>query len=324
STVHRIGYMQWSYADFQIIGYDNSLATDATLEFEFKGFNVGDIQLDGELTLDQVLDDGGGMGNKLDIVGALKKGYKAYKDVDSAKDALKKFRDKNPGKWYSNAISSILNSGISNFASPLGGIVGVVSSFISGGKSAHTAPLKFKGDINFEGTLTTSFFLFDFDIRAPGAPLSNPFDSKRPDYTSPLGIFNVVSKPTMYWLWVDVCNFAPDQPKKYETLIPGGGGGGGGGNDCSFGYRYKLSSPLQVITNPVLSGKVSITMGVIWPNLTTYYTSLSSYNSTQERVSDLLFGDIAIKARVNTNNPGQPPVYIVNTYKVNKQYKWNL
>lgn len=195
STIHTVAPMQWCYTDFTITGYDNTLATDATLRIEIRGINVNDIHLDGSINLEQVVSGEGNLGSKLNlssVTTAVTKGFKWYKDVDKGKTELTKLKNANPTAWYSNALGTILNSGIAGVASPLAGVAGLVSSFISGSHSGQTMPMKFEGQINLNGTMTNSGHIYMFEIRAPGAPLSNPSDSKRPDYTQPLGIYNIV------------------------------------------------------------------------------------------------------------------------------------
>ena len=387
STIHALGPMQWAYADFTITGYDNTLATDATLKFEIRGINVNNIDLEGDINLEQVVSGEGNVGSKLNfgaVTSAVQNGFKWYKDVDKGKSELTKLKNKNPSAWYSGALGTILNSGIASVASPLAGVAGLVSSFISGSHGGQTMPMKFEGEINLTGTMTNSGLIYSFELRAPGAPLSNPNDSKRPDYTQPLGIYNITGKPTFQYKLGTYCtsnltggpvqdgdtsgffsdqdmwenNFAEmlalneteftDAEKEeivsfiIEDRKPSiqageglqgrgmsnfiGGGGGGGGQTCSDVFYYKLTS-LNVIFNPVLSGRTSYTLGVVKGSATTTYASKSAWMMSGGRVVTIDGGvknQMAIRVKVNTDVSSDPPVSIVNTYDINRYYQYNL
>jgi hypothetical protein len=311
ASVHKIAYLQWSFVDFPVIGYDPSLETDATLRFEIYGVQHATLQLDGEISLEQVLESGNA-GGSLSLSGAVKllsEGYSWYSGADAAKDKLAKYIAKHEDAWYEGIITDFLQGPAGMFGPYLAGISGLVNAFIASGKSAPTTPIKFSGELSLSGDFTLETLAHSFELRVPGAPLSNPDDAKRPFYEQPLGVFNVVSRPTLRY------------SMNMISCIGGGGDPGGGDEQCGRRYNYRLDAAPVFVFNPALADAViTPTVSYNFPGHQNYYVGPNQTTIKVQRFIGVAPSEhISVQVKVD---PGDvEPVTLLNTYRVSHIYQ---
>lgn len=170
----------WIHGDFILTGYVPDLNTSTVLHLDVKALNETQLTAEGSLTLDEVLASSPG-GNDFNgnFVEGVNKGYKAYKDVNTAAKDLGK---------SSSGIGSVFG-----LFSAFTEVVKFVEFLISGkSESSGREPLSFKGSTKINGTLTTAFQVLEYDFAMFGSMPNLP-DYYRPLQSIPWGVVNVVN-----------------------------------------------------------------------------------------------------------------------------------
>lgn len=214
--IGRLEPVTWNYADFVVAGFDPDLPDDARFEFEIAGVRESDITLEGNLTLDQVLDKRNLLASKSDGLGnVVEVGEKTggfFKGLDGLKSAIEKTVGEDKLDDVSlGDMSNLVSAGIALF-----------KLFLGGSKPKQTQVLKFKGDLDLSGTIKLQGGIGSFLLRVPGArPLGS---TDLPFYDEPLGIFNLRSKPAInvkIVMEMTKCrNTGPVGPKILELPFP--------------------------------------------------------------------------------------------------------
>jgi len=308
STTHEIEPLVWNYVDFAVIGYDPNLPTDAALDITIFAVKKSEVVLDGDITMDQILKRGQ-VSTIQRIFDSIKSGYQMYKTADSIKEDLEeKVADpENANKWWRELAEEVLDD-MGAWAPQLAAIGKFAYAFVSGG-SKQVTPLKFEGELQLTGTITNPNQLHSFQIRVPGAPRSLPDDQVDglPLYDVPLGLFNLVEKPHVLRrrLLLPVEEEDPGE----EDPIPSGPQ-----------VRYRLSEPLQIVTNPHLPDTtINLAFGYVFQRATTVYSSANIFASTaifftaENNTFEFLDG---MAAAATVTPQGTEPVLALNTFDV--------
>jgi hypothetical protein len=136
-----LGYRQWCYADFVILGYDPALPTDATLVFTLSGVEETELQVSGEFNLTQVIEQAS-ISGKRDQLGAFETAYKKYMSTTKALEDLGKTLEKKKG-FFHEFLGPLLNSDFARAVPYLSAAAGFVKALI-GGKPRQVIPMKFQ------------------------------------------------------------------------------------------------------------------------------------------------------------------------------------
>jgi hypothetical protein len=211
-VIGKIAWQQWSYLDFDLAGYDPNLAskTDPTLVFDLTGVNTTSLVASGTIDLNQVLEvnqpnSSNGFQNIVNgVVTAFTKPAARYKQIADAQEVYKKLGQDHLSTWWGQYLSQIGTtlSGAS-WLRALGPVVGVLESIFGGGSSSPSQPkpLIFNGQVTLNGTLTSQSVLYSIILRVPGAihadPTNDAISNVLPLYDHPLGVFNLLSVPTV-------------------------------------------------------------------------------------------------------------------------------
>ncbi len=208
----KIAWQQWAYLDFDLAGYDPSLAskTDPTLVFDITGVNTTNLVASGTIDLNQIVEvnqpnSANGFQHIVNgAVTAFTKPAERYKQISDALDTYKKLGDANTGTWWGQYLSQIGRtlSGAS-WLRALGPVIGVLESIFGGGSSSPSQPkpLIFNGQVSLQGTLTSQSTLYSILLRVPGSihadPSNDAISNVLPLYDHPLGVFNLLSLPVV-------------------------------------------------------------------------------------------------------------------------------
>ncbi|MEM6274735.1 MAG: hypothetical protein AAF735_05795 [Myxococcota bacterium] len=313
TSLTKIAPFQWSYVDYTVTGYTPTLPTDATLSFTIQGATESQIQLDGSLTLEQVLSDANVSG-KLDLGGGLSGGYKAFKGANKAVDEIEGLTKKEPDAWWSKLVKPLLGGSFSSIVSGVAGAAGFFKSFLMVGKSNATQPLNFKGEIELTGTITTVTDIFEFKMRTPGAPLSDPNDFLRPDYDKPLGIYNL-PRPTFDVVTEEDCWYNSHWDEW----------------ECSESFEFGVENDdLEVAINPHIGASVSASIGFVEVREEMTYESVESFQTRDFAgyigPSWATYNEDDVVLQVVVSPPSgssyTSPVTIVNTYDPRYVYSY--
>jgi hypothetical protein len=309
STTHEIEPLVWNYVDFAVIGYDPNLKTDAALDITLFAVKKSDVALEGDITMEQILQRGQ-LSDFQRVIQAIQSGFQMYKTVDSAKEDLeKKFADpENATKWWREPLGELLTVAGAVYFPELVGLAMFAKALLSAGPK-RVAPLKFEGELQLKGTITNPNQLHSFQIRVPGAPRSLPDDQVDglPLYDVPLGLFNLAEKPHVLRrrLLLPVEEEDPGE----EDPIPSGPQ-----------VRYRLSEPLQFVTNPHLPDTtIRLAFGYVFQRATTVYTSANQLEPTltfftaENNTFEFLDG---MAAAATVTPQGTEPVLALNTFDV--------
>jgi hypothetical protein len=331
---------QWSYADFNIFGYDPNPMANSRFYFDFQGVNEGDLQVEGTMTSAIDNNTTGFEGfNKAIKIGdnAYSFATKYFKDAEDFKTNIKKKATDNPNKWYTSLLTDIGNSAIQDAAPIIGAAAGIIQAFIGNDKSSQS---QLKYDIKLNGTLSFNYQQPTFFIYVPGAPRTNA-NSGIPLYDKPLGVFNLTTRPIIttasektthyYWetdpqgrniqkveWWAqlrgklknDITYLIND---KVDLKV----------SEISFGYVYP-ESEANLYTEAIFNDKIhSFSQHAIQP-ASTFNTS-TPQNKINEFYNKLSTIRIVVKMKVEPLCPVQnfSPVWVVNTYKVNLESTTN-
>lgn len=307
-TVNQIGPDQWSYADFKLTTYDPNPHTDATLNFNVNGITSTSLSLSGGLSLNQVEGDAQVAGLVSKTNGAINAFTTDFKTVTSAAQALNNQASKsgNANSWWAPTVKAITGGGVAFAAGDIWGVLGFVKSFLGGGQT-KAPPMHFQGQIQATGTLQTTGQVYQFILRVPGQPHSNPNDLSLPLYDTKLGVFN----PTV-----------PDV-NRYEQV-------GDCGTDILCIYNnprvYESAAPLSIQLNPNILTDATVTVAggftfagsaPIFTNQTQATSPNVSLDMSSQSMDDPQ--EIAIKITIQPNSApsGQEPITIMKTYFVN-------
>ncbi|HSM56289.1 MAG TPA: hypothetical protein VK879_09055 [Candidatus Sulfomarinibacteraceae bacterium] len=246
--IGRLEPVSWNYADFLVVGFDPELPDDARLQFEIAGVRESEIALEGNLSLNQVLDKTNLVASKSGELGsALALGEKTasgFKNLDGLKEAIKKSVGEEKLENVSLAdMSNLVSAGIALF-----------KMFLGGNKPKQTQVLKFKGELDLSGTIRLQGAIGSFLLRVPGARHLGNTDL--PFYDKPLGVFNLRSKPSVdlkIIMEVTKCrNTGKVGPKILTLPFP-------------KRHQHKLRR-LQVIVNPEAGLKAELAVAFVRPN----------------------------------------------------------
>lgn len=231
----------WAWADFTLFGYDPNAHPDAKLHLELHGMDISQVQLEGSLNLNQVIDSSAPAASNTNLfsklVDAYNAGHKYYKDINAQKASLqakvtKEKTNPAPDPWWVAHAEVLLASSTATVAPYIGALVGFVKFFM-GGKSgpARREPMNFEGALTMTGNITTvqQIDMGDFALATgPTAP-----DFYRPVQTIPWGVFNLNQKPLIHQtIWESGCI------DDYGRII-----------SCRESYEFALAAPSYVV-NP--------------------------------------------------------------------------
>jgi hypothetical protein len=201
----------WIFADFVLFGFDPNMSASTQMRIDISGFNVSNLQLSStEFTLTEILTDANPTGGKTgtDFAGAIKKGAKTYKDVNSAskdlREAVTKQEKANKNPWWKNTLKSVVGNTasptlISSVAPFAGSLIGFISFLVSG-KDDPTPrqPMQFEGSISFDGSITTDNFpLYTIDLGMKSGTGANPSSYYRVLRDIKWGVFSLNNKPVV-------------------------------------------------------------------------------------------------------------------------------
>jgi hypothetical protein len=231
----------WAWADFTLFGFDPNAHPEAKLHLELHGLDIGQVQLEGQLNLNQVIDSSAPSSSNTNVfsslLGAFNAGHKYYKDVNAQKAALqgrvnKEKANPAPDPWWVATAEAFLASGAVSAAPYIGAIVGFVKFFM-GGKTgpARREPMNFEGALTMTGTITTAQQI-DMGDFALSTGASAP-DFYRPVQPIPWGVFNLTQKPVILQnIYASGCY------DDYGTILY-----------CEDSYDFALEAPTYVL-NP--------------------------------------------------------------------------
>ncbi|WKN40697.1 T9SS type A sorting domain-containing protein [Tunicatimonas pelagia] len=189
-------YDGWGYADFNLFNYDPGLDRNIELRLAVNGVDLSTIKVNGDLSLNQVMDENVGTTQGSDFAKAFNTGTKYVKRAGDGVKKLKELvKDKNDDDaWWVPAIKQI--SGAAGFLPGAGQVLGLVSSLIFQDDAASPKPLNFKGDLAIEGTIENRKELFRLGLKLNhNAPTSSEY--YRPVQYIPWGVFSLVEKPVI-------------------------------------------------------------------------------------------------------------------------------
>lgn len=273
----------WAWADFTLFGFDPNAHPDAKLHLELHGLNISQVQLEGQLDLNQVIDNSAPAASNTNafstLLGAFNAGHKYYKDLNAQKAALQARVTKekqNPAAdpWWVAPAESFLASAVVGAAPYIGAMLGFVKFFM-GGKSgpARREPMNFEGALTMTGTISTvqQIDMGDFALfTGPTAP-----DFYRPVQTIPWGVFNLTQKPVIHQhIYASGCY------DDYGKII-----------SCEESYEYTLNAPAYVLNpNAGVTLKSVKTVFTYWNNgpgtFVPYNQLTGSYQWYQQWCSD--------------------------------------
>jgi hypothetical protein len=305
----------WAWADFTLFGYDPNAHPDAKLHLELHGLDISQVQLEGQLNLNQVIDSSAPSSSNTNafstLLGAYNAGHKYYKDVNAQKTALQKRVDKekaNPGNdpWWVATAETFLLSNASSVAPYIGALLGFVKFFI-GGKSgpARREPMNFEGALTMTGTITTvqQIDMGDFALSTgPAAP-----DFYRPVQPIPWGVFNLTEKPLML-----VTAYASGCYNDYGKILY-----------CEEAGDYALAPPSYVVNpNAGLTLKSVKTAFIYWGAAPSAFVDSSqlteSYSWYEQWCDDEFWGNYPCS--VYSYGTGRPrSVGLELTFEINTQ-----
>jgi len=354
SSVFKMPILQWTFADLNIIGYDNSLSSkNLALQFELIGVNETDLKLSGGITLEQIVGSAasnanvGFTGKSDDLTGYLNaitspasKAWNNFKSYYTAQNDLKIESEKteNQGKWYTNAlkdISNVVNTSPTKFIPGFAAIAGFVDGVVglirgNTGQAPTPIPLNFRGNIQLGGKMTGYNTLANFYLYVPGTLYSST-DSRAPLDNTPIGVFNLLGKSTM-----EYCAETKIIDIRYDYT------------DYSATLWFAIKDPIQLVLNPssnlrLISSKLRLGSNTgpetKYYNLNSYnetkYTSVAIANSRFERndlvnegltdmfstyVPDRLFMEL----KFVHNNNNLDTIYFLKSYPINIVYSPTL
>ena len=207
----------WCFADFVISGYVPHPPADSHLFFEIWGATsqILNGEITGNLNLTQVVQEEDATSNTAEQLTNLyewgDKTVKSFQNTNKMIDDLIKhtnstgdWRTKDNGYYRkeSELIYSICNTTLIKDIVPGLGVALNLLSLLSGG-SSNSPALKFHGEIDCDvyATIEGQEDLGGVTLRVPGASRTN--DDYRPYYDTPLGLFNLTTKPSLNILNMD-------------------------------------------------------------------------------------------------------------------------
>ena len=196
----------WIYADFNLQSYDPDVSSAANAQYQLKlvGVRESDVQLEGGITLQQVLASSSGSSISFaDIGAAREQGKRNFSKVTDALSWIQTEADSAEAndKWYADIMTDLAATAddVSSFGPWVGAAVGVIKTFLGSGNGGST-PLRFRGDLELSGDITTDFKLFALTFRVPGAdhPANPSAGRPIPAYDQPTGILGIRNRPEVY------------------------------------------------------------------------------------------------------------------------------
>lgn len=294
SAAHQTQSRAWSYVDFTILGFQKNLATDASLRFKIYGVEESDVQLEGDLTLSQILNSGQ-VNGRYDTKKAIDKGARFFKEIQSAKDSLRDDVNKNPDSWYAKHVLSLLGSSFANFIPGIAGVAGFITSFISSGEENRPLPMKFAGEIELTGKITKDSLIDSFTLKTPGAGQSDPSEiSGLPLYDKPIGVFNLERKPSFY------------QGKEYCVDIDG--------THACYGAEFGNIKDLAIVINPDILRDATVTTEI---GIGSDFVNYSTIESLKNGHAQLIYYpfEITTKLSITPHASSDKPITIINRHQ---------
>lgn len=323
-AIGQVEWQRWAYLDFDVSGYDPNIGSkdDPTLTLSITGVTTTNLVASGSLdlttmTVNSTDGSGGGLFNSASSL--YKNVVKRDKQVSDFKSWVTKKADDNPTQWWAAPLQAIKSLTETSWFGALGPVAGFLDFVIGGGSSSSDppAPMSTRGSVDLEGELTTEGALYSLILRVPGSnhvtPATDADSNILPLYDLPLGVFNVLSKPSY-----DV-NLESDTTQ-IDPVGP---------------WTVKVDShatdPMQVTWNTHVFSSVDVR--ATWAPETREaegYTSLSSFNSGWSRTwydgqgveySDLFYGDpwhqVGVRVRLTPSDTNVEPTTLYKTYWVN-------
>lgn len=313
-AIIKLAPYQWCYADFAIVGYDDDIPVNAAMTFSISGVDESEVHLDGELSLRQVMavaNVAGRAWNPGDLLSDFKTGYVKYK---SAREGLNKLKKSVKENWAKKILLPVLDSPLASAVPYLSAANALVNAFI-GGKPKQMTPMKFDGEINLNGKITTTNFLYTMLVRVPGAPLTDPQDPARSEYNLPLGLFNITAPPTIDHDLEMSCRI--NKTTWYE--------------ECFNRVNYSLGQKVKVLVNPYLDAVIKARAGIVFKNQAVEYLSIEEFNDQRwhEEYWDYedpqyMLDSMALEIVVEPNNCSyEDPITMTNNYKIYQRLVMN-
>lgn len=323
-AVGQVEWQRWAYLDFDVSGYDPNIGSknDPTLTLAITGVTTTNLVASGSLDLTTMTvnsTDGSGGGLFNSATALYKNVRKRDKAVSDFKDWITTKADDNPTQWWAAPIRAIAGLTEKSWFGALGPVAGILDFVIGGGSSSSDppAPMSTRGSVDLEGELTTQGALYSLILRVPGSnhvtPGTDADSNILPLYDVPLGVFNVLSKPSYdVTLESDTTQIDPVGPWTVKV-------------------DSHATSPMQVTWNTHVFGSADVR--ATWAPETRKavgYTSLSSFNSGWSRTwydgqgvsySELFYSDpwhqVGVRARLIPSGSSVEPTTVYRTYWVN-------
>ncbi|MFA0965063.1 T9SS type A sorting domain-containing protein [Roseivirga sp. BDSF3-8] len=202
-------YNNWFYLDFVMFGYrDNMSFGNTILHLEVHGVDESQVSLNGSISLEQQLKEstvGNGKDVGESVIGALEKGHKYYKGVENFRSDMEKAGTKHKDDtWWGQPLLNVMSAGVSTALPVVGGVVGLISSFI-GGKStpAPREPISFLGEMDLSGKITTTVPLLNADFKlSPGNQAPDKYSTVQ---AIDWGVFSALFPPRIQVTQVEEC-----------------------------------------------------------------------------------------------------------------------
>ncbi len=341
----------WCYADFNLTGFDDQIGSKYSfLNLQIWGI-VGYLNVNENLPLNNVIAGGNSQVStalNVQVSGSepIMNAFKEIKGLGGLHQEIANNNDSMRTGWRKNLLARVAGEAsstspswigdISSLAGIADGFIGIVTDGGKGNEVSAAMPFIFNGMTALSGTITP-LAIGGVDIPVPGswASVEIPPDGKG-TYDSPLGIFNVVTEPTVGYCY-KVTSFQSNS-----------------GVRASFVYglpHFTLESPVQIVYNPfdgltlasATAALVDTSHGPV-----TAYTDLNSYsdfgfvssapvrisasssNNLAEKVGQIIDGprnhlpsEIALQLKFtffDSLTSGVDTVYFLKTYPVKLAY----
>jgi parallel beta-helix repeat protein len=205
-------YLEWAYADFNLVNYDPDLPNNAKIQITFDAVQESTFEAAGDISLIEQMGNEdsnvGGAQSASQYLNLGKSAYQIFKNTDDEMDKLErlttlstptdeqreKYKDwgSKKDKWWAPYARNILDLGISQFIPAAAALVPFYD-FIFPGQPNARKPLHLEGSISLSGSLTLQGEVNSLVIRLPGSTHSGV--DNLPLYSEPLGIYSIQSKP---------------------------------------------------------------------------------------------------------------------------------
>ncbi|MCL5020254.1 MAG: T9SS type A sorting domain-containing protein [Bacteroidetes bacterium] len=271
----------WCYVDFNLIGFDPEV-NSKYVNFEFEIYGSTGWQVDGNNPLNTVIggnEDQTHTAFNIQISGdePLAYAFKETRGIQGLRQEIINNADSSTAGWYKSRLNQLAVTAESgsaswlNDVSQLAGIVdgfsGLITASGTGNQISAPMPFDFEGMTSMGGSDITIRTLLIWGFPVPASYADTSSDMPTTYYSQPLGLFNVISEPT-----VDYCYKVSSYQSNSGTRL-----------SYTYGIPYfALDKPVQIVYNPfdgltlssATASLVSTSSGPV-----TEYTSLNAFPS---------------------------------------------